>query len=466
VNALRKDLRAISADGTAANVMIGIGENYFPAFVLALSANELASGLVATVPMVAGAVLQLAAPFALQRFSSYRSWTVCCAVLQAAAFVPLMVAALLGTMPLAGVFVAVSLYWATGLAGGSAWNTWVDTLVPSQLRTRYFARRTRLCQLGLMLGIVVGGVALQAGAKLGQPLTFFAVLFAVALGSRAVSAHFLGTQREPVPPGDEIHPLNLHHLMEALRTHATGRKLLYLLAAQMAVQIAGPFFTPYMLSQLGLSYTAYVVLICIPYLAKIVCLPALGRLADRWGADRLLWLGGLAIVPVAGLWTVSDSFPFLCFAQVVSGAAWAAYELAMLLQFFETIPANRRVSVLTVFNLANSSAFLVGSLIGGALLINFGASREAYLLLFVVSSSARAAALLLLVPALRRAEPASAPVGQLAPQLVAISVSWPAPPRLYNGARIEGRQLQAAMAVSLPAVDLPGESDQEVRKSA
>jgi hypothetical protein len=39
LNELRKDLRAITADGAAFSVMVGVEEAYLPAFVLALSAN-------------------------------------------------------------------------------------------------------------------------------------------------------------------------------------------------------------------------------------------------------------------------------------------------------------------------------------------------------------------------------------------------------------------------------------------
>lgn len=61
VSELDRDLRAMSADGAAWSVMVGVGETYLPAFVLALSANQTASGLVATVPLMAGAVLQMLA---------------------------------------------------------------------------------------------------------------------------------------------------------------------------------------------------------------------------------------------------------------------------------------------------------------------------------------------------------------------------------------------------------------------
>ena len=97
-------------------------------------------------------------------------------------------------------------------------------------------------------------------------------------------------------------------------------------------------------------------LIAFSFVSKIIALPFCGRLAKRLGARRLLTLGGIGIIPMAGMWYVSDNYVWLCFTQITAGIAWAAYELAFLLLFFESIPATDRVSVLTLFNLLNSAA--------------------------------------------------------------------------------------------------------------
>ena len=63
------------------------------------------------------------------------------------------------------------------------------------------------------------------------------------------------------------------------------------------------------------------------------------------------------------MWMVSRSIPFLAVLQIVGGATWAAYELAMLLMFFETIPRHERTSVLTIYNLGNSRTVRLDALI-------------------------------------------------------------------------------------------------------
>ena len=80
-------------EGAAGSVMVGIGETYLPAFVLASSGSQIACGLVTTVPLMAGACLQLIAPWMVCWLGSYRRWAVRCALLQVAALSLLLVRA-------------------------------------------------------------------------------------------------------------------------------------------------------------------------------------------------------------------------------------------------------------------------------------------------------------------------------------------------------------------------------------
>jgi MFS family permease len=118
-------------------------------------------------------------------------------------------------------------------------------------------------------------------------------------------------------------------------------------------------------------------------------LPALGWMAHRWGAQRLLWIGGIGIIPLSGCWWISNSVPFLFALQFAGGIVWAAYELAMLLLFFETIRREERTSVLTLYNVANALAMVIGSLCSGVVLKMLGEQKETYLLIFLLSSAAR-----------------------------------------------------------------------------
>jgi len=393
---LRRDLRAIVGDGVAFSVMVGAGEAYIPAFALAAGLGEITAGLVATLPMLVGAAFQLVTPWAVRRLGSSRRWVVLCASAQAASFVPLVIAALTGRLSRPVLFFAAALYWGFGMATGPAWNTWVTQIVPRPIRSRFFAARSRWSQVAVLAGLIAGGLALQAGSASERPLAIFAALFGTALLARAVSSRFLASQSEPGGEPPARLRLSPGAFWAIFRDPAHGRLLFYMIWVQLAVQISAPYFTPFMLGPLKLSYAEYAVLVGTPFLSRIVALPALGSLAHRSGSRRVLWIGSLCIVPLPSLWLVSQQFAWLLVVQVGSGIAWGAYELATLLVFFEHIDERARTSVLSMFNLASALAVVLGAGCGSLLFRWLGPELPGYAVLFLVSSSLRIAGLVYL----------------------------------------------------------------------
>ena len=174
--------------------MVGMGETYFPAFALALGLGQIVSGLVASVPLLIGAVLQLMSPYAVRWLGSNRRWCVLCVLLQGLSFLPLVGAALVGELPAWALFGFVALYWAGGLGATPAWQTWMETVVPYHVRAPFFAMRTRFGQGGVLVGFLAGGFSLQYGKQHGIVLKMFAAIFAVAFVCRMISARFLSRQ--------------------------------------------------------------------------------------------------------------------------------------------------------------------------------------------------------------------------------------------------------------------------------
>jgi len=437
----RADLRASVGDAAAYSVMVGVGETYFAAFALALGTGQTFAGLIASLPMLAGASLQLATPWALKRFRSYRRWVVICASLQATALLVMPIAAcFIGTAAAACVFLAAALYWAASQAAGPAWNTWIEEVIPRRLRANYFACRARISQACTLMGFVVGGIALQLGHEQGWLLGAFVGIFLLGAACRYLSAWFLSRQSEPSRGRYASHHLSLRDVFSRAGGEVGLPLVLFLLAMQTAVQISGPYFAPFMLAQQKLSYVSYMVLTGTAYLGKVIALPQWGRVAHYAGARRLLWIGGTAIVPVAALWIAADWFApwqttvnlhlgsltfacplsaemiYLAGIQLISGIVWAAYELAMMLMFFEAIPRHNRASVLTFYNWGNSAALVIGSLIGATVLQLGHETHVAYMALFGLSSLAR----LLTVLLLRGAPDRAVQVVQPALRVVAI----------------------------------------------
>jgi len=405
VSPTRANLRASMADGATFGVMVGVGESYLAAFALAIGLGEISAGLVSSVPLLAGGILQLISLRAVHWFGSEKRWVVFCATLQGLSFFPLVYAAIHGSLALIPLLAIASLYWAGGLASGPAWNTWMESIVPSRVRPRYFSLRTRVSQMCTLTGLVAGGVALQWADTHGHALVGFACIFAAAGVFRMWSVSWLIRHHQPVAAGQQI----VRHRRAASAAVASvsprrkrspgisGMRLLtYLVAVQGMVQISGPFFSPYMLKQLHFSYSQFVTLLAIGFLSKIIALSWWTKLTHNGGAQRLLWIGGIGIVPLSALWILADNIYQLALVQMISGIMWAAYELGFFLMFFETLPIEKRTRMLTYYNLANMMALCGGAFVGAGMLQLLGGGQAAYWALFAMSSCGRLLALGLL----------------------------------------------------------------------
>lgn len=391
----RKDLGLSLWDGVFFSLMVGLGETYLPAFALALGHGEVLAGLVASVPMLIGGVVQLAAPRAVHALGSHRHWVVALAGLQGLVFAPLAWAAWTGRLGAIWLFAAAAAYWAVGLGGGAAWTSWFPPLVPRRLRSRYFAYRTRAAQAAVLLGLVGGGLALRAFDASGRALYGFALLFALAGIARLVSTLLLASQSEserlrPMPP------LSLPRALARMGSSELRRLFGYLVVVQAGVNVAAPYFTPYMLGRLELGYGTYVALVAAAFLARVVALPLWGKLGHRIGGQRLLWIGAVGIAPTALPWVFTENVGILLAAQVGAGVVWAAFELGTFLALFERLPDGERTSLLALYNLANAAAIATGSIVGGAILLRFGRTNEVYTFLFAATVVLRLGALAIL----------------------------------------------------------------------
>ena len=285
------------------------------------------------------------------------------------------------------------------MAAGPAWNTWIGHLVPTGVRSRFFANRTRVSQLLTLSGFLAGGGLLHLAGVGGDHwiLTAFAAIFGVACVCRFASVMLLAIHHESRLAKDLVQHLEEARVAGAAANPRGMRLITYLVVVQGMVQISGPYFTPYMLKQLHFDYASYVALVATAFIAKAVSLQLWGNVASRRGPRFLLWLGGISIVPLASLWTLGQSFAWVMCVQMLSGTFWAAYELGFFLMFFESMPVAQRARMLTIYNLANTCAWCAGSIVGGAVLATLGPSMTSYWTIFAMSSSGRLLALVLLL---------------------------------------------------------------------
>lgn len=395
---LRRDLALVRADGVTFSLMVGLGETYLAAFALALGNSDVAAGLLSALPMLAGGVLQLIAPSAMHRVSSYRAWVMLWAGLQAASFLPLVIAALVGAAPIALLFACAFLYWGSGLATAPAWNAWMAQIIPARIRSRYFGARQAAAQIGVLVGLIGGGAVLH---QVGTDPRGFAILFGGAFLCRAVSVTVISRQSVP-PGGRRPQAARARDLLRVAWNSDSRGVVLTILLCNAAVNLASPFFTPYLLVQSHLEYGEFMALLAANFLGKIAIYPLLGRIARRAGIRQLMAVGAIGIAPLPLLWTLSSSVTYLFAVQGLAGMFWAAFELSILLSFLDVADDRERTALLATYHFLNTAAVGAASLVGGATLAALGQDHGAYVWIFAASALGRAVGLALLLARARR----------------------------------------------------------------
>lgn len=376
--------------------MAGMAEVYLPAFALALGMRPSLAGLLATAPLFAGGLLQLLAPRAIVRLRSLRRWTAGCCVVQALAFVPLVVVALRGELSISILYASAALYWAAGMGASAGWNPWMARVVPGRIRGRFFGRRQGVVQVTMLTALIGSGGALHAASGGSHVLDVFAAMFAVACVARLGSALMIARMGR----GLEVAPqrrVRLRSMPQRLRGTPRGSLLAYVTTAASAGAISGAFVTPYLLDLHRMDYVPYAVFTATVVVAKIAFSPALGRLIGRVGVNRVVSACALGIVPIPLMFIVSDAYVWLLFLQFYGGIVWGGFELGVLMALFDAEDDGERTAMQVAYSGLTAIGNAGASFIGGAILASFFGSHEGYVWVFVVSAVARLFAALLVV---------------------------------------------------------------------
>ncbi len=358
-------------------------------FALLLGARDPALGLLAALPVYAN-LAQFVGAAVAPRLAQRRPFVVAATL---AARVPWF---LVGLIPF--VFgdhkdAGLALFLATWAVmnvllnlSGNLWVSWIADLCPEQIRGRYFSNHALWATVvGIVAPFAVsasldrwfGGVPVSQGGE--APLfdlhaIGFAVVFGIATLFGLGAGLFLRSQPEPERPLPENPPpIDADYFLEPIRNLRFRPFLVFVALFGIANGLGDPFWAPFQLEQLGLSY-AYVggLFVAVKGIVMAATLPFWGRIADRWGNVTAIGiaLALLLLNPIYYLLAGTHSARFLMAADAATnGAAWAGINVAIFNLALALSPGNRRelyfACYVTVLGAAQATtSVLAGSYLG------------------------------------------------------------------------------------------------------
>lgn len=345
------------------------------AFALSMGASNALIGVLAAVAFWAQ-LLQGPGVLLIERLRRRRVITVVTSLVSAIA--PAAMAGLAfaapGSASRTGLVVAVALYTGAGAIGGCAWNAWVRDAVADDQRGRFNGRRSSLSSaVAVVAGLLAAWVLDRFPEGDASRPVIFAGLFVVAFLTQLASAWALSRAPEPPMPPPPPQPARLLPLLREPLRHPNYRRLIAFLASwQFAVNLAQPFLTVFMLSQLGFSMTFVMVVNLISQFANMLSLRRWGVLADRFSNKSVLnvsaplFVGCIAALVVASqIHSRTLAGVYLVLLALVMGVASSGVSLASGAIAQKLSPPGAAASFLATNALVSAAAAGSASILGG-----------------------------------------------------------------------------------------------------
>jgi MFS family permease len=227
----------------------------------------------------------------------------------------------------------------------------------------------------------------------------FVLIFSIAFLARSVSVYHLTFLHEPPAAASSVPDMQVAHWWRTLKSTGALSFSVYFALMNTAVGISAPFFTVYMLRDLGFSYLEFTALSGTSVFVQFLTLHTWGRIADVYGNRLILIVTSISLPIVPLLWLFSADFWFLMVAQGLSGLSWAGFTLSAGNLLYELVPTTRRAAYVAFHNVGTATGVFVGAMIGAGLamvlpprtvLLGSSAVLSNLLYLFAFSGAVRA----------------------------------------------------------------------------
>jgi MFS family permease len=361
---VRTSLKLSVLDAGAYSVMLGLTQNYVSPLALELKATTTQIGLLSSIPSLAMAFSQLAAPDLSARAGSRKGFILPVVFMHAIMFIPILLVPYLFHVSavwwLIG-FVTVSVVM--GSIANPAWGSMMADLVPERLRGRYFGFRGQVSGFVTQVFTYVAmGILLLFASNI---FIGYAICFGAATVFRLLSFSFISRQYEPKLPVSKKPGPSLLHIFKNVGSTNLGKFMLFFSLIDTSQMIAGPFFTVFMFRDLHFGYLYYCLISTASQLAVLVFLPFWGRRADKWGNLKVVKIVSFLIPVVPILWVFSENIFYLVAANIISGFAWSGFSLAGVNFAYDASESENRTKYLAVFGAIDGLGCCLGALLGG-----------------------------------------------------------------------------------------------------
>lgn len=385
----KKGLHGVTLDGLATKITNSLTTGAFlVAIALQFDASNSVIGLLAAIPMLTH-VIQIPTVILVERLQARRALSVYFVFLSRApllliALIPFLfpddwrIAVLLGALLANGAFRAVS---------QCAWSSWMRDFVPREQRGSFYAKRMSIAAVaGMGLSLVAGYYLDWVEVGFPQYVVYsYSLLFLLAFLSGMANVWVIAGIPEPRMHSNGGSVFRM--MLEPFKNRNFSQLMKFLVVWNFAINLAAPFFTVYMLKNIGMEMSAVVALTVLSQVVNILALRTWGRFMDRFTNKSVLRVCGPLFIISIFFWIFTLNpdrhaltLPLLVILHIAMGISTAGTVLGTSNIAIRLAPKEAAASYLATSSVANSLSAGIAPILGGHF-ADFFAERKLSLIL-------------------------------------------------------------------------------------
>ncbi|MEK6856071.1 MAG: MFS transporter [Nanoarchaeota archaeon] len=390
----KKSLNYSLKDGTAASIDSNIQATYLPQFALALNSSSFQIGLMSAFSGILSPLAQLIGDKLIESHSR-KKIIIVFNTLQAILLILMAILAFgfgKNLLQNSSVYILISLYILLTIFAGIAYSPWfslIGDLVPKNEKGKFFSKRNIILTLAGLV-IIPFGLALDSIETAGYLMLGFAIIFTISSIARTISVYFINKHYEPKFKLKKGYYFSIFEFVK--RFDNVGKFAVYYALFNLALMLASPFFAVYMKQELHFNYLQITIISLASSIFYILFSPLIGKISDKYGNIKLLYVSTVLFALNPLLWLISNSFwSITLIPQLVTGLANAAMGISVGNFIFNMTKQEHRALCITYLNILAGIGTFLGSIIGG-LILKFLPSEvmiNPFVAIFIISALAR-----------------------------------------------------------------------------
>ncbi len=243
-----------------------------------------------------------------------------------------------------------------------AWTVALMKSIPSYQRGEISGRFNAIGSLGSFIGTLIGGYVVFT---YGFTFFLFFMIFFFGLLSRLP---FLFVKLPTMPTYSSSFKytfkktFDLHSVMKEKKLMSLIKTIVFL---NFAVSLAGPFFSVYVIQQLGGSRLDVAIIAAIGALAGSLFFSTWGKLVDYLGRKTVMLGCIIPITFIPFVYVISNNVYWIYLYTVVANMSWAGFNLAAFAYLSDVVPSERSSSYISIYNFLTGLSTAIAPFLGG-----------------------------------------------------------------------------------------------------